>query len=103
MCYGLTVLRRRSGNFFLAPIVCRYDVLRYATNASCIFLGLFANYALMYNRWRLPILRVVSVILLQPAIINRLYAFSRHERLLPLTAIGAFSRQTNGPRLDACN
>ena len=38
--------------------------------------------------------------------INRLYtidAFSRHERLLPLTAIDAFSRQKNGPRLDACN
>ena len=35
--------------------------------------------------------------------VNRLYAidaFSRHERVHPLTA---FSRQNNGPRLDACN
>ena len=40
------------------------------------------------------------------SVFNRLYAidaFSRHERLLPLTAIDAFSRQKNGPRLDACN
>ena len=42
------------------------------------------------------------------SLINRLYiyaidAFSHHERLLPLTAIDAFLRQTNGPRLDACN
>ena len=39
-------------------------------------------------------------------VFNRLYAidaFSRHVRLLPLTAIDAFSRQKIGPRLDACN
>ena len=30
-------------------------------------------------------------------------AFSRHERVLPLTAIDAYLRQKNGPRLDACN